>query len=49
MGGTVYYAAEKVKDGYERADGKHFNMSYVPDKARFILFTHTGASLPGRS
>ena len=30
MGGTVYYAAEKVKDGYERADGKHFNMSYVP-------------------
>ena len=32
MGGTVYYAAEKVKDGYERADGKHFNMSYVPDR-----------------
>ena len=30
MGGTVYYAAEKVKDGYERVDGKHFNMSYVP-------------------
>lgn len=25
------YAAEKVKDGYERADGKHFNMSYRPD------------------
>ncbi len=32
MGGTVYYAAEKVKDGYERADGKHFNMSYVPSQ-----------------
>ena len=32
MGGTVYYAAEKVKDGYERVDGKHFNMSYVPDR-----------------
>ena len=30
MGGTVYYAAEKVKNGYERVDGKHFNMSYVP-------------------
>ena len=30
MGGTVYYAAEKVKDGYERVDGKHFNMSDVP-------------------
>lgn len=30
MGGTVFYAAEKVKDGYERADGGHFNMSYVP-------------------
>ena len=32
MGGTVYYAAEKVKDGYARKDGKHFNMSYVPEK-----------------
>ena len=31
-GGPVLYAAEKVKDGYERADGKHFNMSYVPEK-----------------
>ena len=31
-GGPVLYAAEKVKDGYERADGKHFNMSYVPSK-----------------
>lgn len=32
MGYPVYYAAEKVKDGYERADGKHFNMSYLPDR-----------------
>ncbi|MBR5109770.1 MAG: MBL fold metallo-hydrolase [Clostridia bacterium] len=32
MGYPVYYAAEKVKDGYERADGKRFNMSYLPDK-----------------
>lgn len=32
MGGTVYYAAEKVKDGYARKDGKHFNMSYIPEK-----------------
>lgn len=32
MGSPVFYAAEKVKDGYERADGKRFNMSYVPDK-----------------
>ena len=32
MGYPVYYAAEKVKDGYERADGKHFNMSYLPEK-----------------
>ena len=32
MGGTVFYAAEKVKDGYPRVDGKHFNMSYVPEK-----------------
>ena len=31
-GGPVLYAAEKVKDGYERADGKHFNMSYIPSK-----------------
>ncbi len=31
-GGTVLYAAEKIKDGYERVDGKRFNMSYVPDK-----------------
>lgn len=34
MGGTVYYAAEKVKDGYERVDGKHFNMSYTVDKLK---------------
>ena len=32
MGGKVLYAAEKVKDGYERTDGKVFNMSYVPEK-----------------
>ena len=32
MGGTVYYAAEKVKDGYVRVDGKHFNMSYLPER-----------------
>ena len=31
MGGPVLYAAEKVKDGYERVDGKRFNMSYLPD------------------
>ncbi len=31
MGGTVLYAAEKVKDGYARVDGKHFNMSYNPE------------------
>ena len=32
LGGTVYYAAAKVKDGYERADGKRFNMSYLPSR-----------------
>ena len=32
MGGTVLYAAEKVKDGYVRVDGKHFNMSYDPER-----------------
>lgn len=32
LGGTVYYAAAKVKDGYERADGKRFNMSYIPSR-----------------
>ena len=32
LGGPVLYAAEKVKDGYERADGKRFNMSYSPSK-----------------
>ena len=32
LGGTVFYAAEKVKDGYERVDGKHFNMSYIPSR-----------------
>ncbi len=32
MGNQVFYAAEKVKDGYERVDGKHFNMNYLPEK-----------------
>ena len=32
LGGPVFYAAEKEKDGYERVDGKHFNMSYIPSK-----------------
>ena len=32
LGGTVCYAAAKVKDGYERADGKRFNMSYIPSR-----------------
>lgn len=34
LGYPVCYAAEKVKNGYERADGKHFNMSYLPGKIR---------------
>lgn len=29
-GKPVLYAAEKVPGGYERADGKRFNMSYLP-------------------
>ena len=32
MGYPVLYAAAKVKDGYGRADGRHFNMSYLPGK-----------------
>ena len=32
LGYPVFYAAAKVKDGYERADGKRFNMSYLPGK-----------------
>ena len=32
MGYPVFYAAKKVPGGYERADGKRFNMSYTPDK-----------------
>ncbi len=32
MGGRVYYAAARKKDGYGRVDGKHFNMSYNPDR-----------------
>lgn len=31
FGTPVLYAAEKVKDGFERVDGKRFNMSYMPD------------------
>ena len=32
MGYPVYYAAARVRDEYERADGKRFNMSYLPDR-----------------
>ena len=32
MGTPVFYAAQKVKGGYERVDGKRFNMSYIPEK-----------------
>ena len=32
MGYPIRYAAAKVKGGYERADGKRFNMSYLPEK-----------------
>ena len=32
MGTDTYYAAAKVEGGYERADGKRFNMTYIPDK-----------------
>ena len=32
LGYPVRYAAAKVRDGYERADGKRFNMSYLPDR-----------------
>ena len=32
LGYPVFYSAAKVKDGYERADGKHFNMTYLPGK-----------------
>ena len=30
-GNPVLYAAEKVEGGYERVDGKKFNMSYLPE------------------
>ncbi len=33
LGKPVLYAAAKVKDGYARADGKKFNMSYDPARA----------------
>lgn len=32
MGTDTYYAAAKVEGGYERADGKRFNMTYIPDR-----------------
>ena len=32
LGGKVFLAAERVKDGYERKDGKHFNMTYLADR-----------------
>lgn len=32
FGQPVLYAAAKVEGGYARADGKRFNMSYLPDK-----------------
>ena len=32
MGTPVLYAAEKKEGGYERTDGKKFNMSYLPEK-----------------
>ena len=32
LGYPVFYAAAKVKDGYERADGKRFNMTYLPER-----------------
>ncbi|MBR6185688.1 MAG: MBL fold metallo-hydrolase [Clostridia bacterium] len=32
MGKPVFYAAQKVENGYPRVDGKHFNMSYRPEK-----------------
>ena len=32
MGYKVCYAAKKVTGGYEREDGKRFNMTYLPDR-----------------
>lgn len=32
MGYTVCYAAKKIAGGYEREDGRHFNMTYLPDR-----------------
>lgn len=34
MGGPVLYAAAKIKGQYERADGKRFNMSYLPTRVQ---------------
>lgn len=32
LSGKVYYAGAKIDGAYERRDGKHFNMSYIPEK-----------------
>ena len=32
MGNPVLYAATKAEGRYERADGKRFNMSYLPER-----------------
>lgn len=32
FGQPVRYAARRVENGYARVDGKHFNMSYVPER-----------------
>lgn len=34
LGTPVLYAAKKVENGFERADGKRFNMSYLADRIR---------------
>ena len=39
MGTPVLYAAEKIKDGYPRVDGKRFNMSYLPDRIKALEST----------
>ncbi|MBO4749008.1 MAG: MBL fold metallo-hydrolase [Lachnospiraceae bacterium] len=53
MGTPVYYAAEKVKDGYARVDGKHFNMSYLPsniygpEETKQVITGEWGKSMEG--
>ena len=34
LGTPVLYAAKKAENGFERADGKRFNMSYLADRIR---------------